>query len=232
MAKASSLVTAALRLLGVIGENQSPSPEQMTDGMDVLNDFIDAMNLDSLAVYQTTNDQVTLVPGQGTYTIGSGGDFNLPRPVQITAAYVDYQGVSFPLDETTQEEFNLITIKAMTQILPRFFLYLNTYPLGTLQLWPVPSAAINLNVTVDRIITSLAANDDLSLAPGYSKLFKFNLAKDLAPQFNVPLSQDIARIAKESMADVKRANRTPAMASFDSALTSRQVGLAGFISGY
>jgi hypothetical protein len=194
--------------------------------------LIDALNLDSLAVYQTTNDQVTLVPGQGTYTIGTGGDFSLPRPVQVNSAYVEYQGVSFPLDETTQEEFNLITLKSMSQVLPLFFLYLNTYPLGIFQLWPIPSAAITLSFTVDRVVASLASSDVLSLPPGYSKMFKFNLAKDLAPQFNVPLSQDIARIAKESLADVKRANRTSALASFDNALTTRQVGLAGFLSGY
>jgi len=232
MAFAGSLVTSALRLLGVIGENQSPSPEQMADGIDTLNDFIDALNLDSLAVYQTTNDQVTTVPGQGVYTVGPGGNFNVDRPVQINAAYVDYQGVSFQLDETTQEEFNLITLKTMSQVLPRFFLYLNTFPLGTLQLWPVPSAAITLSLTVDRVIGAIAATDTLSLAPGYSKMFKFNLARELASQFNMPVSQDVMRIAKESLADIKRANRTPAVASYDTALVNRTTGLAGFLSGY
>ena len=64
------------------------SAQQSADALVTLNDLLDTFNLDSLALYQTTVDTVTLVPGQSVYTMGTGGDSTVDRPAQINSAYV------------------------------------------------------------------------------------------------------------------------------------------------
>jgi hypothetical protein len=232
MATTEDLITRALRLANIVGEGQTPSPEQTGDALSTLNDMVDAWNLDSLMVYQTTSDQVTLIPGQGTYTVGSGANFDIQRPVRINSAYVIYQGVSFPLDEINADEYSKITLKGFEQTLPRFFLYLNTYPSGTLTLWPAPTLAIPLVLACDRVVAAFALGDTLSLAPGYSKALRANLAMELCPEYGREPSASLAKMARESKADIKRANYVPVVASFDTAIVGAPGGLAGFLSGY
>lgn len=232
MATTSDLITRALRLANIVGEGQQPSPEQTADALDTLNEMIDSWNVDSLMLYATTNDEVLTVANQATYTVGSGGNWAVDRPVQINSAYVTYQGVSFPLDETTQDEYNKITLKGMAQVLPRFFLYLNTYPLGTLTLWPIPTQVLNVSLSVDRVISSFALGDTVNLAPGYAKAVRSNLALELCPEYGREPPPSLVKMARESKADIKRANHVPAIASFDPALVGSPGGLAGFLSGY
>jgi hypothetical protein len=230
MATTADMITRAMRLANIVGEGQTATPEQMSDALDTLNEMIDSWNLDSLMLYQTTNDQVTTVANQATYTVGAGGQWNVDRPVQINSSYITFQGVSYPLDEVNQDEYNKITIKAMAQPLPRFFLYLNTFPLGTLTLWPAPTQALPVTLSVDRIIASLALGETLSLATGYAKAIRANLAVELCPEYGREPPPSLVEAARESKADIKRANHVPAFASFDPTLTSSPGGYAAFLA--
>lgn len=233
MTTALELIERASRLAGILGEGQTLSGQQSDDALVTLNDVLDSLGVDSLALYQTTNDTVTLVAGQDVYTVGTGGDFNVDRPAQINSAYVVYQGVSFPVREVTQDEYNLVTLKTMTQPLPAFFLYLNTFPLGTMTLWPVPNTAIPLTISVDRVLTQIASlSDTLTLPPGYSKMLRTRLAVELCPEYGREPSTLLLKMAADALADVKRGNHIPTIAEFDPALIGAPSGLAGFLSGY
>jgi hypothetical protein len=233
MATALDYITRAMKLANILGEGQSPSAEQGQNGLDTLNDMLQAWSLDSLTVYQTTNDQVSLVPAQSVYTIGIGGNFNLDRPVQINSAYVDYQGISYPVNQINQDEYNLITLKSMTQPLPRMFLYVNTDPLGTLTLWPVPNQALTFTISVDRILSVVASlATTMSFPPGYAKLIRSHLAVELCTEYGRDPPPSLQKQAQEAIASVKKANRTQTVAEYDSALIGPPSGLAGFLGGY
>lgn len=233
MTAAIDYITRSLKLANILGEGQVPSAEQASDALATLNDMLQAWTLDSLMVYQTTNDVATLVPGQATYTVGPGGDINFDRPVQINSAFVEYQGVSFPVFEVNQDEYNLITLKGMQQILPRFFLYLNTDPLGTLTLWPTPTQQLQFTFSVDRVLSVVPSTaTDLVFPPGYSKAIRANLALELCNEYGKEPPPTLQRMAAESKADVKRANRVPTVMQFDPNLIGAPGGLAGFLSGF
>ena len=230
---ALDLITRALRQANILGEGQVPSGDQANDALAVLNDLIDGWNTDSLVLYQTTNDLVTTVPGQSVYTVGAGGNWVVDRPAQINSAYVEYEGVSYQVYEINQDEYNLLTLKSMTQVFPRFFLYLNTFPLGTLTLWPTPTLALPFTMSVDRVMPSIPnTGTTLSLPPGYSKALRTNLAVELCVEYGKEPPPTLVKLAVDSKADVKRANHVPTVAEFDPALIAAPGGLAGFLSGY
>lgn len=232
MATYRDLITRSMRLAGIIGESDEPSAVQAKNALDSVNDMISAKNTDVLSVFQSPNDAVTLVPGQSIYTVGLGGNFSIDRPTSISAAYVDYQGVSYPVYETTQEEFNKITLKSQTQILPRFYLYINNFPLGALQLWPVPSEAITMYLTASRVLPAVDLQDVIVLPAGYEKAWRLELAMELCVEYGREPSPTLQKMAQDAAADVKRSNWTSSPASFDVELTGRPGGIAGFLSGY
>jgi len=47
---------------------------------------------------------------------------------------------------------------------------------------------------------------ELTFPPGYLRAFRYNLALELAPEFNMDPSAQVARIAMTSKRDVKRIN--------------------------
>lgn len=233
MTTAGDLITRALRQANILGEGQVPSGDQSNDALVTLNDMLDAWNTDSLVLYQTTNDQVTTVANKSVYTVGTGGDWNVDRPGQINSAYVDYQGVSFQVFEINQDEYNLLSLKTMTQVFPRFFLYLNTFPLGTLTLWPTPTTNSTFTMSVDRVLANIPSTGaTVVLPPGYSKAIRANLAMELCVEYGKEPSPTLVKLAKDSKADVKRANHVPTIAEYDPALVAAPSGLAGFLSGY
>lgn len=233
MTTALDLITRALRQANILGEGQVPSGDQANDALGVLNDMLDSWNTDSLVLYQTTNDVVATVPGQAVYTVGTGGDFNIDRPGQINSAYVEYQGVSYQVYEINQDEYNLLTLKSMTQVFPRFFLYLNTFPLGTLTLWPTPTTNSTFTLSVDRVLANIpSTGTTVVLPPGYAKAIRSNLALELCVEYGKEPAPTLVKLAKDAKADVKRANHVPTVSEFDPALVAAPSGLAGFLSGY
>lgn len=232
MATYLDLITRSMRLAGIIGEEESPTAAQAANALATVNDMIAGLNTQSNALYQSSNDSAVLVPGQATYTVGPGGNFSIDRPSRITAAYVDYQGVSYPLLEATQEEYNNITLKTQTQILPRFYLYLNSNPLGTLTLWPVPSEAITLYMSADLVLPPATLSAVVVMPPGYEKAWRLELACDLCLEYGKEPSPTLQKMARDASADVKRNNWTSSPASFDPELVGRPGGIAGFLSGY
>lgn len=78
----------ALRLLGVLRPGAGASPEYLADCHDGLNALVDTWSLDRMMVYAVSRERFALIPGQGSYTIGSGGDFVTNRPAQMERASV------------------------------------------------------------------------------------------------------------------------------------------------
>lgn len=228
---ALQIIEDALGLTNAVGVDQTLVADEISDSLRRLNDLIENWSTQSLAVYGQANQTFNTIANQGTYTIGTGGDWNTTRPVRIDSAYTVYQTVSFPVVEITQEEYNAIPYKALTQEFPTQYLYVNDYPLGLITLFPIPSAITPVTFSIARVLTQVsAAAAAISFPPGYADAFISNLAIKLGPLFGKRMADypDLVLAARTSLADIKRANNRPRALQADPALTARFPGSNGW----
>lgn len=220
---ALQIIEDALGLTNSVGVDQTLTADETSDCLRKLNDVIENWSTQKLAVYGQADQTFNTVANQATYTIGVGGNWSTVRPVRINEpAYATVSGITFPYMSINQHDYDLIAYKAQ----PgggtddgQCYLYVNEYPLGLITLWPVPNVVIPITWSIDRIITQVStAATVLTFPPGYVDTFVNVLAVRLAPLFGKQASQDVKDQAKQSFADIKRANQTPVVLSYDVAL--------------
>ena len=216
---AGDLIRKALGKLLVIGTQDTLSSGELADGLDALNLMLDSWRLERLLLWAMKTDTHVLTGGQGAYTIGPGGDINTIRPTQIQNAFVRSANVDYPIDPIGQVQYDALAYK-LTQGIPRKMFYNPGYPLGTINLYPVPlSSAYTLHVNSYGELESFANIADVySLAPGYARAVIFNLALELAPDFNKAAPPEVVKMAAQSKRYIKRINSPDVRMSADAAI--------------
>ena len=96
MTTATTLITDSLQSLGVVAAGQSPTANDLSDGLRKLNNMLGLWSLSTLLVPFRTQISKTL-DGSSSYTVGAGGDINTTRPAAIDSAYVRVIDVDYPV---------------------------------------------------------------------------------------------------------------------------------------
>lgn len=222
----SDLIRSSMRLIGAIATGETPTADEVTDGLLVLNDMLENWSTETLSVWGSSNQTFNTVANQSVYTIGPTGNWVTSRPQGIDDAYCNFSGVDFPVKVISQEQYNDINLKTMKQPIVERLLYVNEFPLGVVTLWPVPTQAMPLTLTMNRILSfPVAATDVLTGPPGFMKALRYCLAVEFAPEFGVEASNTVIQVAADAKGDYKRANLPLLVAGYDDALTVPQVAL-------
>lgn len=233
---ALTIIRDALGLTNAVGVDQTLTADETADCLRSLNDLVEDWSTQNLAVYGQANQTFNTVVGQAVYTIGTGGNWNTTRPVRIVnPSYSVINGVTLPCTSMTQQEYNLLAVKGQTQDWPDRYLYVNDYPLGLVTLWPAPSAVTPVTLTIDRVLSQIAtAATSLSFPPGYVRAFVYNLGVALAPLFGKRITEypDVMKIAEDTLANIKRANKTKRLMTYDPALLQNGYTISDFMRGY
>lgn len=215
------LIRRAMQLINAIAAGEIPDDADLNDALLTLNEMIDSWNLQPLAAFGSPNESWVLTPGKGSYDWGLTAvppDFTSDRPVRITNVTCTRAGIKTPVDLVSQEEYDQIAIPSLSQALIERVVYLNSYPLGRVTCYPVPSEAVTLNFTTDRLLVApLTLQDTLAFPPGYLRALRYNLAVELWPEYTNTTTdiESIKKIARESFGKVKVANEEPQIATFD-----------------
>lgn len=234
---ALDLINASMRLAGIGTPGETLSPEDTQIGLDALNELFEDWSLQNLAVFVQTSTTYTLVPGQASYTIGVGGNFNGVRPIQIADMYVRYQTIDYLIKQITNEDYDSIPFKSQQGPFPAFFTYDAGVPLGTITFYMVPNQALPVTVLQNQQLQSAALQSStLVLPPGYKRALQANLAVDLCNIYDREVPQGIAQMATTSLANIKRANIVPQEIPVDPAFLGGYAGYPGswyanFIAG-
>jgi hypothetical protein len=232
---ALDIIQGALGLTNAVASDQILTNDEVSDSLSVFNDLIEDWNTQNLAVYGQANQTFNTVAGQATYTIGTGGNWAAERPERINdPAYSVVNGASQPCLSMTQAEYNLITVKTQQQPFPYRYLYVNEYPLGLITLWPIPSGVIPITFSMDRIMTQISsANAAISFPMGYAKAFKYALGVELSPFFGKRMTDypDVMKIAMQTFANIKRANKKLTLLSYPSTLVRNNPNYPDFLAG-
>jgi hypothetical protein len=226
MSTGRDIVTASMRVLGVLASGESAASGEATDGLSALNRLMDSWSTEGLLVYAKTRETpVALTPGTGSYTMGTSGTLSGTRPMAILEAVIRDETSSpateIPVDVLQLSEYAAIPVKDMQATYPNKLFDDGGYPTRTIRLHPVPSAAHKLVVWTARPLTAISTLDtSVSLPPGYERALITNLAIELAPEYGKGVSDALAMAAAESKANIKRANLRPSYLRVDEALTS------------
>lgn len=216
------LIEASLRLITALAPGENIEDGEAEDGLATVNRMISSWSNENLTIYAITEETFTLVANQQSYTMGSSGDFNTTRPLEIKRALLRDSTVSpsidSPINIRTMAEWSRIPSKGVTSNYP-FELYVEyTYPTATIQLYPKPTAAHTLVLYSLKELTQISTlSTSISLPPGYEEALVYNAAVRLAPEYGKNASQEIVAIALESKANIKRRNRKISLLRVDPA---------------
>jgi hypothetical protein len=208
MATVLTVITASMRLIGALAQGETPSVSEATDALSRLNLLLANWSIERINIYQRVRTTHALAGGTGSYTIGTGGTFNLTRPVKIDAANViQTAGNQTPLKVASTEEWSAIEDKTAAAVAPMVLYDDYAYPLSTLYLWPKPSGAPTLELFSWQQLTGFSAvTDTFDFPPGYQQAIEYNLAALLAPEYGREIPPAVASIAGSSRGSIAQLN--------------------------
>lgn len=234
MATALDLIKGSMRLIGSIATGETPDAAEANEALDVLNQLLESLSTDNLVMWNQSAQLFSTVASQSVYTIGAAGNFVTTKPVRINGAFIRYLGTDYPVQIITQAIYDQIYNKTQTAIIPTALLYVDGQTTGSITLWPVPSSIVSLSLDMDSQFTSIPLlSTVISWPAGYYRAIRYQLALELAAEYGLPVPPQVAQMAMDAMASIKRVNNkdnTPM--SYDSTLTGYGgIGLANFLSG-
>ena len=204
MTTARDLITSSLRLIGVVHKSEPITADEAVDALEVLNDLLASWATDSLMVYSRSWETFPLTAGVAEYTMGVGGTFNTVRPTQIISAYIRLSGsnIDYPLYQLVDDQYALyIAQKNLQSNIPEYFNFDNAYPLAKIRIWQVPSTACDIHMQSEKQVLDVPTLDTvIDLPPGWKKAIRFNLAKDLAPEYSIQPPPEVIEQAAGSKA--------------------------------
>jgi hypothetical protein len=207
---AGDQINRALRLLGVLAENETPSAAMSQDGLMAMNQMIDSWDTERLSVFCTQDQVFTWPAGEYIRTLGPSGNFIGLRPVLLDeATYFRDPGtnVSFGIKFINQQQYNGIAVKTVTSTYPQVIFVNMGFPDVTMSIYPRPTRDLEWHfISVQKLDEPATLVTDLLFPPGYLRAFTYNLAMEMAPEYGVEPSRQVQRIAMTSKRNIKRIN--------------------------
>ena len=207
----SDIINLALKTANVIGVGQTPLAQDTNDCFNQLNMMMAQWQRRRYMVYNlvTVGLQAT---GALTYSVGTGGDFNITRPVKLESAFFRMNKntplpVDYPLEVLrAQEDYNRISIKNLNAF-PQYAYYNTGFPLGELYIWPVPNNQYEIFITVMVQLEAFQTiNDQIVLPPEYLDALHWNLARRICVMYGLPITPELTGYAEASMRAIEEVN--------------------------
>jgi hypothetical protein len=220
------IVMGALRLLQVASPDVTIGDSEANDALSALNMMIDSFSNESLILHHITQENFTLTPNLTVHRIGVGGEFDTQRPLSIEAATISISGTDWPIRIFQYDDWSAIRLKTLNSNYTQYLYYEEDYPLGKVYLYPIAPTANIITLYCKQPLTNFANLQAQVILPlGYDRLLKYNLAVELAPEYQTNAGANVEKLAMQSKAAIKRTNKRPLTAQVDPALLGPQGGV-------
>lgn len=232
MTQALDIINDALYSINGLAPGEPLEAVLAQQAFRMLNNMLDMWSNQDFMVVSKSEVSAT-ISGATDWTIGPGGQINVPRPLNINSAFVRVSGLDYQVKVLNVEQYELIGLKQLSGPWPKAVYYNSGSPLGTLKFWPKPSSG-EIHLFVDQIFTSFVTiNDTVQFPPGYVMAMQWNLAKLLMPGYgktNPALIEMVKAEARSSMGSIKSTNMAPMQVmQFDTPVSGKKYD-AGWIN--
>jgi len=126
-------------------------------------------NQNAFAPYESVFEK-PVTAGQDEYTIGTGGDIDLPRPISISWMKVLNGTTWHSMSQSTQENFAQYTTTNTGVIIPAYYYYEPTMPLGLIGFGTPLTRDETFKIAIRHEVTPFGMNDTIALPTGYYPL--------------------------------------------------------------
>ena len=220
MPAVSTMILRSMRLIGEKSRGATLTSDEQAECLYELNSMMDAWSIERLMCYQVTQESFALTANTVSYTIGSGGTFNTARPTKIVdPCFIrDSSNLDSPLTIIDSETYGAIVKKNTGMTYPSYLFYdhgFNASGLATIFVYPAPSSALTLFINSWKQLQNFSnVSTAMLLPPGYQLAIESNFAIHLAAG-QTSVSNELAKVARESKAAIKSINIPDTMMSLD-----------------
>jgi hypothetical protein len=196
----NQFIEAALRTLGVLAIDQTPSTTEYTNALVKLNALIGELRVRGLLVWQRTSYTMALT-ATNTFNIGTGQTLNTPYPIHMLQAMRLDANTSTRIQMEIIADANYNLLPSSSSGVPLQITYQPKMNMGVIKVWPTPDTYSVSNVTI--LLTYLrpleyfsASTDTADFPEEWVSPIIYGLAVRLAPEYGVPL-EDRQLLLKE-----------------------------------
>lgn len=215
--KQIDLLQSAARLAGVLASGENLSGAETSDASLILSQMIDEWQADGLKIYTENINTFSFVLGTQTYTLGTGGAFNMPRPAHIKRMGCQIlsnpsQPSEVPITLLDIDGWANVRVKNISGSYPLFcypdYSFVGNPPVMTLYFWVIPGLASNCVIYSWQPLSAWPdlSTTDLIFPPAYAQALRYNLAVLLFTEFKTPPDPGVMLIANNSLQSLKEAN--------------------------
>ena len=149
IATANDIIQQAFQnLLGINVSATMPTAD-ISNALDVLNAMMDNLSADGLLTIGQVRESFPLVYNQQAYTIGSSGNFNTAKPINISSCFVrDSNNNAYRMQVGTREIWDGLSDKDLSALvgIPELLFYdpgltQQATQVGTIYIYPTPDAS-------------------------------------------------------------------------------------------
>jgi len=191
-----SIIAAALRKVGALAAGQTPSAEDLTNGMQALNALVSEFQTFGMPLWKRTQYTLTAVIGTNSYTIGESQTVNTPFPIKMESVVIRTSGAAQEVLPISRTEFNLLNTTSTGK--PVQYTYQPFINNGIIKFWPIPDVAYSIELTYRKPVEGFtAATETPDFPQEWQNALIYGLAELLAPEYGVPLN-DRGMLRKEA----------------------------------
>lgn len=156
------IINDAMHDAGLLEEGQEPNSEQLANNFRRLNDLVNLWQTQGLKLFLLQELSVTLVAGQGLYTLGPTGTVVMPKPSRVlNAVVVTPDGIRRPLVPMAwQDWMTLSQVVGNEGTISSYFVDKRTTELAV-HFWPAPDVSDALNTVI--LLTQIQAPQAINL---------------------------------------------------------------------
>lgn len=191
----NQFIEAALRTMGVLALDQTPTATEYTNATVKLNALIGELRPLGMGLWARQEYSFPVVAGTFSYTIGVGQTLNTAYPLKLLQAFKtnSVDDSHTPLEIIADYNFNLLPSDSSDSGSPIQLTYQPKINLGIIKLWPTPSTqdvsdGVTINLTYTRPFEYfINSTDTMDLPEEWVSPMIYGLAVRLAPEYSLPL---------------------------------------------